>query len=613
MTAAYRLAWAYLAPFTLIHLALRLLSAAVIVPVSGLVLAVALSIDGQAAVTDQDIARFLATPAGFVGALAFVGLSIIASVLDLAVMTSTLRRGEHRVGAALVAGLSLVLARFVALFSFGVRLALRVLLMAAPFMFAAAGVAWLVLGDYDINYYLTHQPPEFLIGSGLIGALALVLAVLLVLQLARWAVALHFLLFQRAPPRSVFALSAAGLRGQQWVVIRRVLVWALLRVLLGSLIASVGGLLIAVTQELFELHLRLVVISTLMVLAAWWLANALVSAWANGALASLLDQTYRAVDTGAAVSARSDDSEPAHPRILSVALLLVIAVALVVGGVDVVGDSLDRVGVQRSVEIIAHRGASGARPENTLAAVEKALEDHADWVEIDVQETADGEVVVAHDSDFMKQAGVRLKVWDARVADLAQIDIGSWFDPAYAAERPPTLRQVLKVAKGRGRVLIELKYYGHDQQLEERVAQIVDEVGMGEQVASMSLKRAGVQKMRAVRPDWPHGVLAATAVGNVSALQADFLALNTGQISLQLIRKAKAHGKKVYAWTVDEPVTMVRLISMGIDGLITNEPALARAAMHARNQLSTPERLVLWLTDQFDVDRLELSADATDA
>jgi len=610
--AAYQVAWSYAAPFALVHLALRLLSAAVIVPASGLVLAAALAFEGQTAITDQDIALFLLTPAGFAGALAIVGLSIITSVLDLTVMTSTLRRGEHRAVAALISGLSLVLARFPALFSLGVRLALRVLLLAAPFGLAAAGIAWVTLRDYDINYYLTYQPPDFLIAVSLIGLLALALAAVLLTQLARWAVALHFLLFQRAEPKRAFALSAAGLREQQWGVIGRLLAWVLVRILLATLVASTGGLLIAGTQELFELQLRIIVASTLIILAVWWLVGAVVSALANGALAVVLDGLYQRVG-GEPADAAEPDAKPSRLGRKALLLVFVIAAGLVLGGIDFADDRLARVGTERRVAIIAHRGAAGARPENTLAAVEKALDDRADWVEIDVQETADGAVVVAHDSDFMRQAGVKLKVWNATQADLARIDIGSWFDPAYAAERPPTLRQVLLAAKDRGRVLIELKYYGHDEQLEQRVARIVDEAGMSEQVAIMSLKRRGVEKMQALRPDWPQGILAATAIGNLAAVRADFIALNTGQITLPLIRKAQAQGKKVYAWTVDEPVTMVRLISMGIDGLITDEPALARAVMQTRNELSTLERLVLWLTDQFDIDRFERSADASDA
>jgi glycerophosphoryl diester phosphodiesterase len=171
----------------------------------------------------------------------------------------------------------------------------------------------------------------------------------------------------------------------------------------------------------------------------------------------------------------------------------------------------------------------------------------------------------------------------------------------------------LLAAKDQAKVLIELKYYGHDVELEKRVARVVEEAGMANEVAVMSLKRAGVEKMQQVRPDWPRGILAATAIGDLSSLDADFLALNTGQISIPLIRQAHNQGKRIYAWTVNEPVTMARLISMGVDGLITDEPALARKVMDSRNQLSGVERLMLWLNDQFDLERLQLTADARDA
>ena len=69
--------------------------------------------------------------------------------------------------------------------------------------------------------------------------------------------------------------------------------------------------------------------------------------------------------------------------------------------------------LEDNVVIMAHRGSSKAAPENTMAAFRKAIEERADWIELDVQETADGEVVVLHDSDFMKLAGQKLKIWDA--------------------------------------------------------------------------------------------------------------------------------------------------------------------------------------------------------
>ena len=71
--------------------------------------------------------------------------------------------------------------------------------------------------------------------------------------------------------------------------------------------------------------------------------------------------------------------------------------------------------------VIAHRGAAGKAPENTMASIRQAIEDGTDWIEIDVQETADGKVVVIHDSDFMKLAGVNMKVWDGTLHELKAI------------------------------------------------------------------------------------------------------------------------------------------------------------------------------------------------
>lgn len=613
VVAGYRAALGFLAPFVLVHMSVRLLVAAVIVPMTGLVLAAALAASGQSAVTDQDIARFVLTPVGFAGMLALVSLSIVASVLDVAVMTDILRRGDRRAGGVLLSGLGLVVGRFARLFVFALRLVLRILLIAAPVLAVGAVVAWLALGRYDINYYLTYRPPAFLATVAIGGLLGVGLAVVLVTRLAGWAIALHLVLFGAMSPRQSFAQSDRLLRGCRADVVARIVAWGLVRGLLAAGVALLGGVLISGAQALFGANLRLVAVATILVLLVWGLANAVVSALANGALAALLDRLYSEA-SGHTAEPVAEVARPAgRGRPLTLALLLAGAALLVVGGGALGGMVMDRVSAERRVEIIAHRGAAGARPENTLAAVEQALLDRADWVEIDVQETADGEVVVAHDSDLMKLAGVDLKVWDATMADLAEIDIGSWFDPVYAAERTPTLRAVLETARGRGKVLIELKYYGHDIALETRVAEIVEATGMAADVGVMSLKIPGIQKMHALRPDWPYGVLAATSLGDLSALEADFLAVNTGQVSLGLIRRAHAEGKKVHVWTVDDPLTMLRMISMGVDGLITNEPALARQVMQARNQLSAPERLLLWLSARFRPQSFGLVADQADA
>ena len=120
----------------------------------------------------------------------------------------------------------------------------------------------------------------------------------------------------------------------------------------------------------------------------------------------------------------------------------------------------------RPAIVIAHRGSSATAPENTLAAFRLAADQHADFVELDVQESSDGQVLVVHDSDLMKVGGNPARIWDSDAATLRAVDVGSFRDRRYSAERLPLLAEALAECRGRCRVIVELKSYGHDQQLE---------------------------------------------------------------------------------------------------------------------------------------------------
>ena len=281
--------------------------------------------------------------------------------------------------------------------------------------------------------------------------------------------------------------------------------------------------------------------------------------------------------------------------------LLGFAAASVILAIGIGILSIRSVRLDDKAVVMAHRGASSAAPENTLAAVKQAIEDGADWVEIDVQETADGEVVVMHDSDFMKQAGVDLKIWNATKADLAEIDIGSWFDPKFKGERVPTLQDVLTECKGRIGVNIELKYYGHDDQLEQRVVDIVESLDMASNVIVMSLKADAVKKMKSLRPSWKVGLLMSVSAGGLKNIEADFVAVNASFADRSFVQSVHDAGKEVYVWTVNDAPTMSAMLSRGVDGVITDKPGVARSVLELRAALSPAERVLLELAGLFGV------------
>ena len=116
---------------------------------------------------------------------------------------------------------------------------------------------------------------------------------------------------------------------------------------------------------------------------------------------------------------------------------------------------------------------------------------------------------------------------------------------------------------------------------------------MADDVVVMSLKLEGITKLQALRPHWTAGLLAATAVGDLSRLDVNFLAVNQNMASPAFIRRAHAAGKQVFVWTINDAISLSRWISMGVDGVITDEPALARSILAQRAGLSSAERLLL--------------------
>ena len=606
---SFRTAWCFQWPFLVTHLCIRLLVLAIVAPLASLALSIGIAARGTSALTDQDIAYFFLSPAGLAAGLVVLSLLLAGAVLDVAVMTSILRGGQKTLGQVLGSAARFVASHAVPLLHFALQLIVRVSLIALPFLGLAALAAVLLLGQHDINYYLTYRPPAFLGAAITIAALVVALAVVLLARLSGWAIALHLVLFENQSPGKAFGESTRRLKGHKMQTVMTLLFWVIARGLLGLAVGAIAAAAFNLVPGLLGANLRGLAAAAIVLLLLWAFANAVVAALSNGALSDLLYRLYRLVSPEAQPATAAQPDGKLTGALVPLRALIAVAVAALAGGLIAGGALLENAAATRTVEIIAHRGASDSRPENTLAAIDQAVVERADWVEIDVQETADFEVVVAHDSDFMKLAGVDLKIWDATMADLAGIDIGSWFDPAYANERTPTLREALQTVKGSGKLLIELKYYGHDVELEQRVVAIVEEEDMADDIAVMSLKIDGVRKMQELRPDWRYGILAARAIGNLASLDADFLAVNTGQVSLGLIRRAHAGGKQLYVWTVDDPVTMSRMISLGADGLITNKPVLARQVMDARNALTTPERLALWLTDRFQVGSFDLVAD----
>ena len=583
-------------PILVIHFLFTLGGAVILTPLFALLLQGTLALSGNAAVMDQDIAFLLLSPLGLMTGILLFSVLLAIAGLELGALQVVAQASCAQQQLTALPAARFALAHALLLLRLTIGLTLRLLAYLVPFLGVAGLVAWQLLGAHDINFYLSEHPPEFMIAVAVATVLGAVLTWYLGRRLLGWSMALPLVLFAGVKPEQAFAASEDLVAGQRMRCLKALGNWLLLALLLlaipfiflqislGPMLSSSGTL---VTMAL--------VIGLLG--SVWTLLGYLVAALNMAGFSFVIANLYRDLSESRADSEVIRTLATSDTRVrfgwtpgrfaMVLALLLIAEMAYLML-------MLRNVDMDSEVLIIAHRGAAGAAPENTMAAIQRAIADGTDWVEIDVQETRDGQVIVVHDSDFMKLAGNPMKVWEGDLAQARQIDIGSWFDPAFSEQRVPTLAEVLQVIRqSDARLVIELKYYGHDVQLEQRVVDIVEAADMADRVAVMSLKLEGVQKIQALRPKWHAGLLAVTALGDITRLDVDFLAVNQSKANAAFIRRAHNAGKTVFVWTVNDALSLSHWMSMGVDGIITDEPALARDILAQRAQLSAPERLLL--------------------
>jgi len=592
---AFRLNWRL---FLGIHIAVNILSLTVLTPLFTLLMGWLILASGNKALTDEDILFFALSPVGMLVVVLVGALYTTMVIFQQAAMITAGHRVTSRQAVSIPKLGRYLLAKFWPLFRLAFRMVGRTILIAAPFLAVCGLIYYLFLTEFDINFYLTAKPPVYWWAGGLILLCLLGMAGIQLRVFAGWILALPLLLLNRENPVGVLKLSCKASASMRLPIIVTLLALFLLNAgLLGivSLLAdhAVDGV-VALAGD--SLQVMAYLLGGLVV--AWLVANVAITFFSNSILSLVILYFFARLVPIAGdknLDKRLAPMRPARAWHISSAKLAGLALIVTLTAGLAISIMIDRLDFETHTLVIAHRGASADAPENTLAAIELAISEGADWVEIDVQETREGEVVVIHDSDLKKIGGSALKVFEASLVKLQSVDIGSWKNPSFHDQRVPTLQQVLALCKGRIKIVIELKYYGREERLEKRVANLVEAAGMQDEIVVMSLSYPSIQKMKSIRPDWTVGLLSSVAIGDITRLDADFFAVNANFTNRSFIKTAHNRNRQVMVWTVNDPISMSAMMSQGADGIITDKPGLASAVRAERAKLGMHERIMIQL------------------
>jgi len=574
------------------HVYFAILMVTVLVPASAWLLTALVKSSGASLVGNEDLLRFLLQPSGLVWAL--LSLTLVSVVVffqhaGMMLITTRDRNGQFHTAARALWYLLLHSKAILTLALIQVAIHLVLLL---PVILAVGWAFQYFLGGYDIYYVINAWPSEL---WSFLGCLLLASVWVLLIHgnlYLRWSMALPAMLLESRGPVSALNRSAELTLGT-----RRRIAATLLSVaaILASLPLFVSWLFDGLGWTLFNIlpaNDRVVAATVLVLLVSYALSN-LVAAFiavSGNSLAFLrLYHQYCLNEGSQEKVCLSQTNEPRNTGLFAVG----IEVVLVLFALVQVTYAVQQFRPSEDVLNIAHRGNSWDAPENTLAAIQRAIDDGADYVELDVRHTADGQLVLIHDRDMLRIAGEARAIWELSYPEVQDLDVGSWFAPEFADERLPTLAEAVELLRGRAGLYLEIKGAPQMPDLVPMVLEELRRLAFIEQTILASLAPSDLAQARALEPQLRTSLLVHTSVGRLAGQDVDMYGIRAALATPTNLNRLRAHEQGVHVWTLNDVASMERMIDIGVDGIITDRPDVLAEVLQQRAELNPIERWLL--------------------
>ncbi|MBS8241549.1 glycerophosphodiester phosphodiesterase [Marinobacter lipolyticus] len=550
-------------------------------------------VTGRAAVSTGGIVEFLTSPGGVVWVFATLSLSVLVILLQQAGMTLIAASPPYRHYRTALGAVWGTARKFPALIQLTLLQVVTHLLVAMPFLLAI-GLGWSWLLEHHDPYLLRlEKPPEFwwFVGGALLAALGLITCNGTLFL--RWILAVPCLMLESFSPLEALRESRRLTRGHRGHA-TGVLTTGLAAVLLLPVLVTVAFDQIA--TALFAIlpdQAAVLAPFVLVFISCYIVIGVAVTFFGTAAYGAFIVSLYHRA-SGKTVTAPEPAlqypmPENAGPKAWIAEALVVI---LAVGQAWLVVDTL---GQREEVTVTAHRGSAFKAPENTLSAIEQAIADGADYVEIDVQLTADGVPVLWHDSDMTRIFGLGQRISETPFDAIRNRDAGTWFDQRFGSERIATLAEAIETARGRAGLFVDLKPDRNTPQLARAVVDLLQAKNFVAGTIVAAADWTTLQEVKRLEPELKTTLLAQFVMGPLWDDNYDVLGLRMNRATPTAVARAHRAGNELHVWTVNQPAAMSRFIDMGVDNIITDRPDVLSELLQERASLSDAELLAVKL------------------
>jgi glycerophosphoryl diester phosphodiesterase len=576
------------------ELLMSLVMTAVLGPLVATCTYYAVGLTGDAVLGNFELVSFLISPLGAVALILFLSVGFGLVLLEYAglILLANAALGGVAVSAQTLARAILWAAP--RLFGLAIIQTTLALLTAVPFIALGAVVYWLLLSDADIHYFLAERPPRFWAAIALAVLLVLAFAVVAVWFFARWALAVPICVVENHSVRGTLAQSSQLMRGRVVRVLAVLGGWQLTKYAAFAFAVTVLNVLNILLLDRFAGQMTSLVWLTALLLLVDGLVLQLLGAVFAIGMAGLLAYEYangqrlqRLPRRAAWPTIAAGRAWGGRRRAVLIALACLGPLASIAYAMRLEREFLER----HPTLVTAHRAGPKSAPENSLAALRLSIAAGADFAEIDVQQTADGEVVLMHDRDLRRLTGDPREIKDISAAELAALRMRN--AGATTDEHVPTLAEMIAACGTDIRLNVELKYYGDNAQLVPAVLDVLRSHDFSRRAIVSCLQLPPLTEVTRQDPEMQVGMILSTGQGDMTRLPVNFLSLHQRLVNAHLVKRAHRRGMEVHVWGVSDREVVLRLLDLGCDNLITDEPALVREVVEWYATLGDVERMLM--------------------
>lgn len=549
----------------------RLIALFLFIPINLFILNKFMGNTGVFNITNKDLLKFILT---FNGAFYFILImivSFIAIFIEMAVLTYVAAKSYNGIKVKISEAVINSIKVMPNTLGTGIIVILLVAGVIGPL--TGIGLCSSLIKKLKIPSFVTIELFKTLNGKIIYGVFIFVLIVLLL----RWILAIPCIIIEKVSINKAIKNSIKIYKAKKWRILGYLILW----ILATSIINVLGPLLYTTIGAfvIYSIGVNSVAANVFMwiFVVLFFILYVIISLIAIPAFVSFtveLYYSYRNYDAEERnfgdykkyINNRIYNTVIKYKALINTIVIIVFISMILIRPINEIFKEI----VNKDVKVTAHRGSSLKAPENSLSSIKKAVEDGADYAEIDVMTTLDGKVVLFHDNNLKRINRTNRAIRDMTLEEVKTVDNGSYFSSEFNNEKIPTLDEILEYAKGKIKLNIELKPHKKDDLLEKKVSELIKNHDMTNDVVITSLNYDSLQEIKKYNPALTIGYIVSVGLGDFTKLNVDFLSVEDSMLKSKLVYAMHALGKEVHVWTLNDDYRIEEAIYMGVDNIITD-------------------------------------------